>query len=162
MIHSKQRQQIVALVITLLPLVIGALTPVLGVLVATEIDDTAPGTLRAIRVAVFDLDVGRDVDVESGALTDLVNVMIQTIPEVTVVNRTEMDTTAKEKRHCLCEDVLRLPKNVVLVHETSLILVPFAQIVGISLFFCFGVCATTEERVDAVQNLAGSESLSLG
>lgn len=101
MIHSKQRQQIVALVITLLPLVIGALTPVLGVLVATEIDDTAPGTLRAIRVAVFDLDVGRDVDVESGALTDLVNVMIQTIPEVTVVNRTEMDTTAKEHQIAL-------------------------------------------------------------
>ncbi len=59
---------------------------------------TAP---RPIRVAVFDLHVGKNVDVESAALTDQINVMIQALPAITVVNRNEIEKVAREHQMAL-------------------------------------------------------------
>ena len=57
--------------------------------------------LRAIRVAVFDFDVLKGVDVEGGALTDRINAMLAAIPKVTIVNRDQIKRVAEEHKIAL-------------------------------------------------------------
>jgi TolB-like protein len=51
---------------------------------------------RAIRVAIFDVDVLQGVGVEGPAVTDQLNTMLAAIPQVTVVNRDQIKKVADE------------------------------------------------------------------
>ena len=57
--------------------------------------------LRPIRVAIFDLKMGKDVDVEPAAMTDQINVMVEALPGITTVNRNEIDKVAAEHQMAL-------------------------------------------------------------
>lgn len=57
--------------------------------------------LRAIRVAVFDMDVLKDVEMEPAALTDLVNTMLAGMDKVTIVNRDQIKKVADEHKMAL-------------------------------------------------------------
>jgi hypothetical protein len=61
---------------------------------------TAPAAsvLRGIRVAVFDFDVLKGVDVEPAALTDQVNAMLSMRDKVTIVNRDQIKKVADEHK----------------------------------------------------------------
>ena len=65
----------------------------------TEAADKAD--LRAIRVAVFDFDVLKGVDLEPAALTDQVNTMLAEMPNVTIVNRDQIKKIADEHKMVL-------------------------------------------------------------
>ncbi|MBN1343927.1 MAG: hypothetical protein JXQ73_14685 [Phycisphaerae bacterium] len=58
-------------------------------------------SLRPIRLAVFDVDVLKDVDVQGGAVTDQVNTMLATLPKVTLVNRDQIARVAEEHQIAL-------------------------------------------------------------
>ncbi|HOI54796.1 MAG TPA: hypothetical protein PLP01_06070 [Phycisphaerae bacterium] len=60
-----------------------------------------PQELRAIRVAVFDLDVLKGVDLEPSALTDQVNAVLSTMEKVTIVNRDQVKKVAEEHKMSL-------------------------------------------------------------
>lgn len=60
--------------------------------------DEKPQELRAIRVAVFDLDVLKGVDLEPAALTDQVNTMLAGMEKVTIVNRDQVKKVADEHK----------------------------------------------------------------
>jgi hypothetical protein len=60
-----------------------------------------PAELRAIRVAVFDFDVLKGVEMEPGALTDQVNTMLSTLDKVTIVNRDQIKKVAEEHKMTL-------------------------------------------------------------
>ena len=65
---------------------------------------TAPAAkadLRAIRLAVFDLDVLKGVDLEPGALTDQVNTILSGLEKVTIVNRDQVKKVADEHKMTL-------------------------------------------------------------
>ncbi len=53
--------------------------------------------LRPIRVAVFDLDILKGVDVQAAAMTDQINAMLATLPKVTIVNRDQIKKVAAEQ-----------------------------------------------------------------
>ena len=57
--------------------------------------------LRAIRVAVFDFDVLKGVDLEPAALTDQVNTMLARMDRVTIVNRDQIKKVADEHKMVL-------------------------------------------------------------
>ncbi len=57
--------------------------------------------LREIRVAVFDLDVLKGVDLEPAALTDQVNAMLSAMDKVTIVNRDQIKKMADEHKIAL-------------------------------------------------------------
>ena len=57
--------------------------------------------LRPIRVAVFDFDVLKGVDMESAALTDQVNTMLAAMDKVTIVNRDQIKKVADEHKMAL-------------------------------------------------------------
>jgi len=57
--------------------------------------------VRAIRVAVFDLDVLKGVDLEAAALTDQVNTMLAALEKVTIVNRDQIKKVADEHKMTL-------------------------------------------------------------
>ena len=57
--------------------------------------------LRSIRVAVFDFDVLKGVQMESGALTDRMNTMLAAMPKVTIVNRDQIKKVAEEHKIAL-------------------------------------------------------------
>jgi len=57
--------------------------------------------LRAIRVAVFDMDVLKGVEMEPAALTDLVNAMLAGMDKVTIVNRDQIKKVADEHKMAL-------------------------------------------------------------
>jgi hypothetical protein len=57
--------------------------------------------LRAIRVAVFDFDVLKGVDLEPAALTDQVNTMLAAMDKVTIVNRDQIKKVADEHKMAL-------------------------------------------------------------
>ena len=57
--------------------------------------------LRAIRVAVFDLDVLKGIEVEAKALTDQVNTMLAALDKVTIVNRDQIKKVADEHKMAL-------------------------------------------------------------
>ena len=57
--------------------------------------------LRAIRVAVFDFDVLKGVDLEPAALTDQVNTMLAGMDRVTIVNRDQIKKVADEHKMAL-------------------------------------------------------------
>ena len=54
--------------------------------------------LRPIRVAMFDVDVLKGIDVESAALTDQVNVLLSMMDNVTIVNRGQIKKVADEQK----------------------------------------------------------------
>lgn len=57
--------------------------------------------LRNIRVAVFDFDVLKGVEMEPAALTDQVNTMLATMEKVTIVNRDQIKKVADEHKMAL-------------------------------------------------------------
>ncbi len=57
--------------------------------------------LRVIRVAVFDLDVLKGIEVEPKALTDQVNTMLAALAKVTIVNRDQIKKVADEHKMAL-------------------------------------------------------------
>ena len=57
--------------------------------------------LREIRVAVFDLDVLKGIDMEPAALTDQVNTMLAARQKVTIVNRDQIKKVAEEHKMTL-------------------------------------------------------------
>jgi curli biogenesis system outer membrane secretion channel CsgG len=59
------------------------------------------GKLRPIRVAIFDVDVLPDVSVQSPAVTDQLNAILSTQPEVTLVNREQIKKVAEEHQIAL-------------------------------------------------------------
>ncbi|HUT61505.1 MAG TPA: CsgG/HfaB family protein [Phycisphaerae bacterium] len=65
----------------------------------TEAADKA--NLRAIRVAVFDFDVLKGVDLEPAALTDQINTMLDEMLNVTIVNRDQIKRVADEHKMVL-------------------------------------------------------------
>ena len=62
---------------------------------------TQPSGLRPIRVAVFDFDVLKGVDLEPAALTDQVNTMLSALEKVTIVNRDQIKKVADEHKIAL-------------------------------------------------------------
>lgn len=64
-------------------------------------DDRAADRLRPIRVAVFDVDVLGSVGVESPAVTDQLNAMLASLPQVTLVNRDQIRRVAEEHQIAL-------------------------------------------------------------
>lgn len=61
----------------------------------------ASADLRPIRVAIFDVDVLKDVDVQGGAVTDQINTMLAALPKVTIVNRDQIENVAEEHKIAL-------------------------------------------------------------
>jgi len=57
--------------------------------------------IRPIRVAVFDFDVLKGVDMEPAALTDQVNTMLAAMDKVTIVNRDQIKKVADEHKMAL-------------------------------------------------------------
>jgi len=57
--------------------------------------------LRPLRVAIFDVEVLKDVDIEGGAITDQINIMVSTLPGITVLNRQEIEKLAEEHQVAL-------------------------------------------------------------
>ena len=57
--------------------------------------------VRPITVAVFNLDVTKGVDIDPGALTDQINVLLDMLPKVTVVNRDQIAKAAEEHKMSL-------------------------------------------------------------
>jgi hypothetical protein len=60
-----------------------------------------PKPLREIRVAVFDLDVLKGVDIEPAALTDQINTILSTMEKVVIVNRDQIKKVADEHKMAL-------------------------------------------------------------
>jgi hypothetical protein len=58
--------------------------------------DAEAQNLRAIHIAVFDVDVGADLGVEGPAVTDQLNTMLSVLPKVTLVNRDQIKKVAEE------------------------------------------------------------------
>jgi len=56
---------------------------------------------RRITVAVFDVDVVKGVEVDAGALTDQINVILDSLPNVTIVNRDQIKKSAEEHKMSL-------------------------------------------------------------
>ena len=54
--------------------------------------------LRSIRVAIFDVDVLRGIDVEGPALADHLNTTLAAMSQVTVINRDQLEKVADERR----------------------------------------------------------------
>ena len=67
----------------------------------TQPAKASPKAPRPIRIAVFDFDVRKDMDVEAGALTDRINVMLAAMPKVTIVNRDQIKRVAEEHKIAL-------------------------------------------------------------
>ena len=67
---------------------------------ATSQGDPPAGSVepRAIRVAVFDFDVLKGVDMESAALADQVNAMLAMLDKVTIVDRDQLKKVADEHK----------------------------------------------------------------
>jgi len=63
--------------------------------------DPPASDVRAIRVAVFDFDVLKGVDMEPAALTDQVNAMLSALDTVTIVNRDQIKKVADEHKMVL-------------------------------------------------------------
>jgi len=57
--------------------------------------------LRPIRVAIFDVDVLKGVDVEGHAIADRLNTMLSAMPQVTIVNRDQITKVADEHQIAL-------------------------------------------------------------
>ncbi len=55
-----------------------------------------PPKLHEIRVAVFDFDVRKGVDLEAVALTDQINILLSVLDKVTIVNRDQIKKVADE------------------------------------------------------------------
>lgn len=68
---------------------------------ARNVEEEAAQELRPIRVAVFDVDVLKDVDMEDAAVTDQLNTMLSVLPQVTVVNRDQIKRVAEEHQMAL-------------------------------------------------------------
>src|SRR5208283_2261173 len=63
--------------------------------------DKASEGLRPIRVAIFDIDVLKDVGAEGPAVTDQLNTMLAALPQVAVVNRDQIKKVAEEHQIAL-------------------------------------------------------------
>ena len=63
--------------------------------------DQAAEKLRPIRVAIFDVDVLKGVDVEGSAVADHLNTTLSAMPQVTVVNRDQIKKVADEHQIAL-------------------------------------------------------------
>ncbi len=64
-------------------------------------EPSSNAALRPIRVAIFDLNMGKNVEVEPAAMTDQINVMVEALPGITTVNRNEIDKVALEHQMTL-------------------------------------------------------------
>ncbi|NLX99215.1 MAG: hypothetical protein GXY83_24015 [Rhodopirellula sp.] len=58
-------------------------------------------TPRPLRVAIFEVEVLKDVDVEGGAITDHLNMTVSSLPGVTVVDRQQIQKVAEEHQIAL-------------------------------------------------------------
>ncbi len=58
-------------------------------------------TLRPVRVAIFDIDVLGGIGVEGPVVTDQINAMLASLPQVTVVNRDQIRRVAEEHQIAL-------------------------------------------------------------
>jgi hypothetical protein len=63
--------------------------------------DQAAEKLRPIRVAIFDVDVVKGVDVEGPTVADHLNTMLSAMPQVTVLNRDQIKKVAEEHQIAL-------------------------------------------------------------
>jgi Peptidoglycan-synthase activator LpoB len=63
--------------------------------------DKAPENLRPIRIAMFDVDVLKGVEVEGPAIADHINTTLSAMPQVTVVNRDQIKKVADEHQIAL-------------------------------------------------------------
>ncbi len=68
---------------------------------SAEPQTEAADNLRPIRVAVFDVDVLKGVDVEGPAITDQLGTMLSVMPQVTIVNRDQIKKVADEHQIAL-------------------------------------------------------------
>jgi len=68
---------------------------------AEESKDEAAKKLRPIRVAVFDVEVLKGVEMEGPAITDQLGAMLSAMPQVTVVNRELIKKVAEEHQIAL-------------------------------------------------------------
>jgi hypothetical protein len=66
-----------------------------------KVQDQTTENLRPIRVAVFDVEVTKGVDVEGPAVTDHLNTKLSAMPKVTVVNRDQIKKVAEEHQIAL-------------------------------------------------------------
>jgi Peptidoglycan-synthase activator LpoB len=63
--------------------------------------DKASESLRPIRIAMFDVDVLKGVELEGPAIADHINTMLSAMPQVTVVNRDQIKKVADEHQIAL-------------------------------------------------------------
>ena len=68
---------------------------------AKKSTEQAAENLRPIRMAMFDVDVLKGVDVEGPAIADHLNTMLSAMPQVTVVNRDQIKKVADEHQIAL-------------------------------------------------------------
>lgn len=61
----------------------------------------ASENLRPVRIAIFDIDVLQGVGAEGPAVTDQINTMLSSLPQVTVVNRDQIKKVAEEHQVAL-------------------------------------------------------------
>lgn len=66
-----------------------------------KLEEPGAAKPRPIRVAVFDVDVLKGVDVEGPAITDQLGTMLTAMPQVTVVNRDQIKRVADEHQVAL-------------------------------------------------------------
>lgn len=79
-------------------IVVAVLTLGMGLV---EAQPAPAANLRPIRVAVFDFDVLKGLDMEPAALTDQVNAMLAAMDKVTIVNRDQIKKVADEHKMAL-------------------------------------------------------------
>jgi hypothetical protein len=68
---------------------------------AQKANDQASEELRPIRVAVFDVDVLKGIDVEGPAVADHLNTILSAMPQITIVNRDQIKKVADEHKIAL-------------------------------------------------------------
>lgn len=110
---------------------------------ATKAKGCGDNGLRPIRVAVFDVDVVKGVDVDPGALTDQVNMILSIMPKVTVVNRDQLEKAAQEHKMSLAglvdsEAAVQLGKFV----SAQYVIVGRASKIGSSYFLVLKIVDT--------------------
>ncbi len=76
-------------------------TPTTAPATKPVVEKPKPKPLRAIRVAVFDFDVIKSVEVDAGSITDQINAMLAALPKVTIVNRDQIKKVADEHKIAL-------------------------------------------------------------
>lgn len=110
--------------------------------------------IQKITIALFDLEVGKGVDIEAKALTDQISVQLAAMPKVKIVNREEMRLVANEQRMSLSglvDDSAAVKLGAFL--SAQQVIVGRASRVGQSFFLVLKLIdvETTEQSVVSVQ-----------